>query len=292
MKDRAAIVGIGQTRSPSTSSRPSWQLACEAIVAALDDAGIAPVGGRRARVVHDGDQRRGPDRQERRLRRHHVLHPDRLRRRCRLRHGRASRDGDRDRAGRRRRGVAIAQARLGTAAVDQHDAAAARARAVDPTVGSAAPRRRDRACSPAATCTSTARPATTSPTSRWPAACTPTATRTRTMYERPMTREDYMAARWISEPLCLFDNCLETDGALACVVVSRGARQGPAPAAGLRPRVRAGPAGPAPDDDQLLQRGPAAQAPRGRAPSSCGATPTSGPADVDGRADLRRVHAR
>jgi acetyl-CoA acetyltransferase len=41
-----------------------------------------------------------------------------------------------------------------------------------------------------------------------------------TMYAKPLTREQYMEGRWISEPLCLFDNCLETDGALACVVVS------------------------------------------------------------------------
>ena len=40
------------------------------------------------------------------------------------------------------------------------------------------------------------------------------------MHEKKMTLDDYMAARWISEPLCLFDNCLETDGALAAVITS------------------------------------------------------------------------
>jgi acetyl-CoA acetyltransferase len=40
------------------------------------------------------------------------------------------------------------------------------------------------------------------------------------MHDKPMNLDDYMAARWISEPLCLFDNCLETDGALAAVIVS------------------------------------------------------------------------
>jgi acetyl-CoA acetyltransferase len=52
------------------------------------------------------------------------------------------------------------------------------------------------------------------------------------MHDRPLSREDYHRARWISEPLCLFDNCLETDGALAVVVTSaeraRDCRQPPA----------------------------------------------------------------
>ncbi len=40
------------------------------------------------------------------------------------------------------------------------------------------------------------------------------------MHDRPLTRDDYFAARMISEPLCLFDNCLETDGAAAVVITS------------------------------------------------------------------------
>jgi acetyl-CoA acetyltransferase len=40
-----------------------------------------------------------------------------------------------------------------------------------------------------------------------------------TMHDKPLTREQYLEGRWISEPLCLYDNCLETDGALAVVLV-------------------------------------------------------------------------
>ncbi len=42
LRDAAAIVGIGQTEFSKNSGRSELQLACEAVKAALDDAGLAP----------------------------------------------------------------------------------------------------------------------------------------------------------------------------------------------------------------------------------------------------------
>lgn len=51
------------------------------------------------------------------------------------------------------------------------------------------------------------------------------------MRDRAMSLEDYLGARMISDPLCLFDNCLESDGAIAFVIVgaerARDLRQKP-----------------------------------------------------------------
>ena len=55
------------------------------------------------------------------------------------------------------------------------------------------------------------------------------------MHDRPLTMDDYLAARMISWPLRLFDFCLETDGACAVVVTStERATDGPRPPALIR----------------------------------------------------------
>lgn len=40
------------------------------------------------------------------------------------------------------------------------------------------------------------------------------------LMRKPMTREDYFASRMISDPMCLFDYCLESDGAVAVVMTT------------------------------------------------------------------------
>ncbi len=67
------------------------------------------------------------------------------------------------------------------------------------------------------------------------------------MHGRPLTMDDYLGARWISEPLRLFDFCLETDGAAAVIVTStERAMDAPNPPALIRAVAQAAPARPQP----------------------------------------------
>ncbi len=67
------------------------------------------------------------------------------------------------------------------------------------------------------------------------------------MYGRPLSLDDYLSARRISEPLRLFDFCLETDGAAAVIVTStERAKDAPKPPALISAVAQAAPSRPQP----------------------------------------------
>jgi acetyl-CoA acetyltransferase len=103
------------------------------------------------------------------------------------------------------------------------------------------------------------------------------------MHDRPLTLDDYLAGRWLSRPLRLFDYCLETDGACA-VVVSRAeqALDGPRPAVLVRAVAQA--AGPTPQGGMLmpiLARPDYVTWPSARVAATLYARAGMGPDDID-----------
>ena len=208
-------------------------MACKAILLALDDAGLTVQdldgfaiysGSVRSRAGGVGARRaRGP------LRRHAHLGRRRLRRLARPRRRR-------DQLGHGRRVRVADDAAAGDAPPRRHAGRRRRRRrrrrrqpvrrrrhpAVDGVhrrqPASCRPGTASR-CSPSGTCTCTARSASTSPRSRSRSATTRSAGPT-ALQKEPLTLDDYFNARMISDPLCLFDYTMETDGAVAVITTS------------------------------------------------------------------------
>ena len=65
------------------------------------------------------------------------------------------------------------------------------------------------------------------------------ANRPKAMHPEPLTLEDYFNARMIAEPLCLYDFCQETDGAVAVITTSMERAKDLTTAAGAGGRRRA-----------------------------------------------------
>lgn len=61
--------------------------------------------------------------------------------------------------------------------------------------------------------------------------------RPKARYRTPLTREEYFSSRMIADPLCLYDFCLESEGAVAIITTStqraRNLRQKPVPVVGV-----------------------------------------------------------
>ena len=103
------------------------------------------------------------------------------------------------------------------------------------------------------------------------AARTKAALNPRAVYRDPMTVDDYLASRMISDPICLFDCDVPCDGSTAFVVSARRPRRGRPPRnrAHRLGRRRRPPHVPRPVARRVVRGGP---------PSRCGPVPPSGPA--------------
>ncbi len=229
-----AIAGIGQTEFSKESGRSELQLACEAVSAAIDDAGLAPgdVDGMVtftmdssdeidvARNVGIGDLTFFS----------RVPHGGGAARR----HGGARGNGRRDRARRCRGVLSRVQRALRHALRRQRRAALELRRSWRTTPRSdCSPPRRGSRCTPSATCRTYGVTnedfGRIAVVDRAHAAKNPDAW----FYQRPITLEDHQNSRWIVEPvLRLLDCCQESDGGVALVVTSaeraRDLRQPPA----------------------------------------------------------------
>ena len=97
LSGKAAIVGIGATDFSKNSGRSELRLASEAVLDALDDAGLTPARCRRHGHVHDGLQHRGRHRARHGYRGAEVLLQDPPRRRRGVRDGPAGGDRGGDR---------------------------------------------------------------------------------------------------------------------------------------------------------------------------------------------------
>ena len=214
IQDQAAD-GVGQTALSSKGGleEDELTLACPAISSAIDDAGLpTDVDGLALRHGGEAGGRGRPQSRD------HLLRRGRLRRRRGLWDGRPRRDGGRAVSAtspspgarkRRRRARVWSQAPSGSTipisdAAGGAPATGRRDRDAYPSLHARIPR--DLGAASERRARSLRRHANRNPRAA--------------MWREALDLEQYLSARWISEPLCLFDNCLESDGAPAVVITS------------------------------------------------------------------------
>ena len=246
-RDRCAIVGIGATDFSRDSGRSELTLATEASLAAIADAGLDPAATSTASCAATSDTR--PAQRPRPRARPDPTSTTSARpapaasRRAPW----SARPWPRSCPGRRPpcscsdRSTGARGDGSACSPVTERDGRRRRhLRRVLPAVRPAHARADLRPAWPSATCSSTARREKDLGHIALACRARANANPAAQMHDRPLTMDDYLAARMISRPLRLFDFCLETDGACAVVVTSAERAADLRQAAGADPRRRPG----------------------------------------------------